>query len=311
MSQKIILRLSNEMGNQMFMYAAGYAFGKKLNRELLLDNETAFMEKKNISKYRLNDFEITGKIAPNDLKFLSSIGYIKKKILKKIDKFKRYKNFYIEKKDENKVTFFDDSFLNEKYANNLFIEGHFESEKYFKEFKNEIRNEFIFKNIDSYKNNLYYNMIKNSNSVSICIRQNRFSEKNRKINDDDIQNSKSFTNEQIVYIKKCIDIIKSKIDKPKFFVWSNDYTNLEHAFPEDNFTLVKNKENISNDKRVSLDLFLMSQAKNHIVVPSSFNWWGCWLSNNSKSIVIRPSPNNFKYFKVNNNDLWPESWLKI
>ena len=95
MSQKIILRLSNEMGNQMFMYAAGYAFGKKLNRELLLDNETAFMEKKNISKYRLNDFEITGKIAPDDLKFLSTIGYMKKKILKKIDKFKMYKNFYI------------------------------------------------------------------------------------------------------------------------------------------------------------------------------------------------------------------------
>ena len=55
----------------------------------------------------------------------------------------------------------------------------------------------------------------------------------------------------------------------------------------------------------------MTQAKHYVVIPSSFNWWGCWLSNNSKSIVIRPSSNNFKYFKINNNDLWPESWLKI
>ena len=29
MNKKLILRLSNEMGNQMFMYAAGYTFAKK------------------------------------------------------------------------------------------------------------------------------------------------------------------------------------------------------------------------------------------------------------------------------------------
>ena len=25
-------------------------------------------------------------------------------------------------------------------------------------------------------------------------------------------------------------------------------------------------------------MFLISQSKNHIVIPSSFNWWGAWLS---------------------------------
>ena len=46
MKKKIILRLSNEIGNQMFMYASALSISKKMNRELLLDNETAFLLKK-------------------------------------------------------------------------------------------------------------------------------------------------------------------------------------------------------------------------------------------------------------------------
>ena len=46
MRKKLIIRLSNEIGNQMFMYASAYSISKKLNRELLIDNETAFLSKK-------------------------------------------------------------------------------------------------------------------------------------------------------------------------------------------------------------------------------------------------------------------------
>ena len=46
MSKKLILRLSNELGNQMFMYASAYSVSKQLNRELYIDDETAFLSKK-------------------------------------------------------------------------------------------------------------------------------------------------------------------------------------------------------------------------------------------------------------------------
>ena len=56
MEKKIILRLSNGLGNQMFMYASAYSLAKKLNRKLLIDNETAFRSRKNISNFALSYF---------------------------------------------------------------------------------------------------------------------------------------------------------------------------------------------------------------------------------------------------------------
>ena len=36
MTKKLILRLSNNLGNQMFMYASAFALSKMLNRELFM-----------------------------------------------------------------------------------------------------------------------------------------------------------------------------------------------------------------------------------------------------------------------------------
>jgi hypothetical protein len=311
MNKKIILRLSNEIGNQMFMYAAAYSISRSLNRDLYLDNETAFQLKKNISTYGLDEFEINHKIAPNRFKFLKFDGYLRRKFLLKLDGFKNVKKFYIEHKNKEKITYFDEKFLYSRFQNNLFIEGHFESEKYFHNYKQEIINEFVFKYKDYYSKNKFFGQISNSNSISICVRQDRFSEKLRKINSRDIKKSQDYSLEQINYIQKSIELIKSKVQNPKFFIWSNNFNNLEKYFPVNKFTHIKNNEPLIEGRRPLLDLFLMSQAKHFIVTPSSFNWWGAYLSLNPNKIIIRPDENNFSTFKINNLDFWPEKWIKI
>ena len=50
-NKKIIIRLSNELGNQMFMYASAYSISKELNKKLYIDDETAFFSRKNVSKF--------------------------------------------------------------------------------------------------------------------------------------------------------------------------------------------------------------------------------------------------------------------
>ena len=40
MDKNLIVKISNGFGNQMFLYAAAYAFSKKLGYNLLIDDET-------------------------------------------------------------------------------------------------------------------------------------------------------------------------------------------------------------------------------------------------------------------------------
>jgi len=311
MNKRIILRLSNEIGNQMFMYASAYSLSKEMNRELFLDNETAFLSKKNISKYALDNFKITSHIVEDKYKFKNFSGYLKRKFLLKINSLRSKKKFFIEKKNINKVTSFDNSFVNKTFHDHLYLEGHFESQKYFINHSDEIKNQFQFINYHEFKNNSFFNEICNSNSVSVCIRQNRFNEGRGKNNLENINKSSKYSLEQINYINKASSIIKSKIPNAKFYLWSNDFSNLK----KENFNFKFTAVNISNhdikfDIR-ALNLFLISNCKHFIVTPSTFNWWGAWLSNNKDKIIIRPNDNYFSLFKINNLDFWPETWLKI
>ena len=141
MTKKLILRLSNNLGNQMFMYASAFAFSKILNRELFIDIQTAYSDKRNIHKFDLDKFNM-GAQKLHLIMFLGTIGYIKRK-LKILLKLK--KKIFILSRDANKSTSFDKNIRNGNYNDPLFVEGHFETEKYFNMFSDDIKNEFKLK----------------------------------------------------------------------------------------------------------------------------------------------------------------------
>ena len=155
----------------MFMYAAAFSISKKMNRNLLIDNETAYLSRKNISSYGLNNFDITAKISNNDYKFKNLKGYLERKFLKKTDFLRTFKKFYVEKKNKDKVTKFDIDFIKKNFSDNLFLECHFEIEKYFAPYKEELLKEFNFKDKNRFNELSIYNQINQPNSVGVCLRQ--------------------------------------------------------------------------------------------------------------------------------------------
>ena len=309
--KKTIIRISNELGNQMFMYASAFSISRELNRELHVDDETAFLSKKNVSTYGLRSFKITSPCAPDNLKFKTFLGYIKRKLLIYSNLIRSKKNFYIEKKEIKKITRYDDDYKNISFDNTIFLEGHFESEKYFIKYKNDIKNEFKFKNENKLKNNPYFMNVNKENSVAICLRQNRYTEGRGKNTQQNKIKSWNFTMEQIKYINIAANYIKSKVENPSFFLWSNDFLNIDKKKFKFDYTEVKiNNLDNSSDKRIN-DLFLISKCSHFIVIPSTFNWWGAWLSEKNNKIVLRPSDNFFSDFYVNNQDFWPLNWTTI
>jgi len=297
MHKKIIVRIAEGLGNQLFMYANSLALSKKFNYELNIDNTSGYFKKKNQNRsYILDKFNISANLSDKNLRFDNYYLDIKRKYLKKTDFLRKNKRFIIEKVDNNKKTFFSDH-SSGFFSNNIFVEGHFESEKYFDNYKNIIKKEFIIKDQFLDTNN-YSKMLSNTNSVSIALRRNRFSEGYKK---DNIKSEKFFLN-TIDYINKSVELVKTKIPNPKFFIWSNDFTDMENYYDPSEFIFIKNEKN-----KILNDFDLFKYSKHFIVGPTSFHWWGAWLNSNKDSLCIRPLNLNVS----NNKDLWPEAWLPV
>ena len=311
MEEKLIIRLSNNLGNQMFMYAAGYAASRKMSRNFYYDKISSYMSYKNIYKFSLDRFNLNAKLADTKYIFDGFSGYCKRKLLKKIDFFKFNKNFLLEKKTNNKITYFDETLFNNKYANTVYMEGYFESEKYFLDYREEIKNQFIPKKHNNFVKNEYLSKLKNTESVCLCIRQNRFAEKFGKINNSDIQKSNKFVLEQINYIRRAISYFESKLNNPVFYLWSNNIKDLNNKFNTRDIIFINNKHIKDDLDKIHLDLFLMTNCKHFAVIPSAFNWWGCWLSNNKDGIILRPNNKHFTNLDIKNKDYWPLKWKEI
>lgn len=299
----IISRIAEGLGNQLFMYANSYALSRKINYKLFIDNESGYFQKKNIRSYQLDNFNISAPLCANIYKYNDNLKNIKRKFLIKIDKFKKKKNFIIEPRNKEKKTKFTPFDYN-SLSNLLHVEGYYESENYFIDYKTDLLKQFTLRNESIYQKNNYYQSIKkNDNIFSICVRQNRFSERiSNKYDKNAILKSENFTKSTIDYIYRAVNFVDQKIKDVKYYIWSNDFSNLRNYFPSDKFVFVDIKSNKS-----LTDFYLLLNCKNFIVGPTSFHWWPAWLNENKSSLILRPKDINIS----NNSDFWPNHWISI
>lgn len=291
----IIVQLIGGLGNQMFQYAM--ARRSAILKETDLKFDISCFKYYEDRKYDLGCFNIAGDFAsdkeiyrlkgPEDKK-------IPRKIFKIINKIKPYhKRSYIMERHYC----FDPDIL--KISNNVYLEGYWQSEKYFKEIENIIRSEFKIKHRPDPANKELGSLISGSHSVSIHIRRGDY------IADPDI--NKVHGTCSLEYYNAAIEKIAKIIKDPHFFIFSDDTVwaenNLKIDYPT---TLIKGN---SGNKDYE-DMRLMSFCRHNIIANSSFSWWGAWLGENPDKIVIAPK----KWFNdqsINTGDLLPRSWHRI
>ena len=79
--------------------------------------------------------------------------------------------------------------------------------------------------------------------------------------------------EQVRYINKSASFIKTKINNPIFYLWSNDFSSVPENLFEFNFKKIDlSSQKLDYDQRIC-SLFLLTQCKHFIVTTSTFNWW--------------------------------------
>lgn len=291
----IIVRLIGGLGNQMFQYAFGKALALKYNTILKFDT-LSLLDRSNTlythRDYELDVFDIEKNVASSlhINKFKNSTSVIAK-ILTNLSPKLSYKTI----NEEGFV--FDSNDLKEK--TNLYLNGYWQSEKYFIEYEAQIRKSFFFKKEASLDNKQILKQIKETASVSVHFRRGDYvSLESAK----EVHGVCSFD-----YYYRAIEMIASKEKNPFFYIFSD-----EPEWVKENFKLNFPSLIIAHNsgKKSYEDLRLMSACKHNIIANSSFSWWGAWLNENNKKIVIAPRL-WFLNRTVNTEDLIPVKWIRI
>ena len=142
------------------------------------------------------------------------------------------------------------------------------------------------------ENKSILNCINNSDSVSIHVRRGDYLEPQFVSRYGNIAT--------LDYYNNAIQIIRKKIEKPYFFVFSDDIEWVKENLQLDNTVYVTHNKG----KNSYLDMFLMSNCKHNIIANSSFSFWAAMLNKNEGKIVVYPS----KWTNMRTPDYFPESW---
>jgi hypothetical protein len=289
----IITHIIGGLGNQLFQYAMARRITYKKNLVLKLDISDFPSYK--IHGFRLNQFNITAEPASQDeiRQFIKNRNRMYLRFVRTYNSFLPFTSrSYVEER------FFAYDPETTKLADNIYLEGHWPSEKYFQDIEPVIRQELTLKEeMDVYHQDLK-NQIADMESVSMHIRRGDYVT-------DPTANQVHGTC-SLDYYQKAVDEIARSFEKPHFFIFSDDpewaLKNLKISFP---MTVVKREGGRDYE-----DLILMSCCKNHIIANSTFSWWGAWLNPRKDKIVISPA----KWYQgadYNTKDLLPGSWITI
>ena len=182
------------------------------------------------------------------------------------------------------------SYLNIPIVNgNLKLDGYYQNEKYFKQYRNEILNLFKIDDTTNQYLNEKYSGITFENTCSIHVRRGNY-----------VERQHFHPLQTIGYYKQAISIIG---EETLFLIFSDDI-----EWCKSNLDFIKNKIFISGNLDYQ-DLYLMSMCNHNIIANSSFSWWGAWLNKHINKSVIYPS----HWFNngPDSSQIGGENWIKI
>lgn len=289
-NKSVVVGLSGGLGNQLFQYAAGRALSLKLGVDLVLD--ISWFQGGSDRAYALEAFSINPKTYCGPFFFP---GWAKR-LLCRITR--RWANRKLGVPVFREAHFqFDSAYT--KLDSPVYLEGFWQSERYFSNYKEIITRDFILKGVTSDQYKFLANQIQSSDSICIHIRRG-----------DYVTNPVATQMHGVCsldYIYQGVKAISEDLMQAHCFIFSDDpgwvRNNLILDLP---FTIV----DVAKPHEAHFDLALMSQCKHFVIANSSFSWWGAWLSNNASKRVVAPK----KWFANSQkctDDLIPASWMKI
>ncbi len=293
----IVVRLHGGMGNQMFQYAFGRALSLKYGLPLKLSIEAyqnrtprPFAKNFPIRSYDLDVFAIKGEIAKKeDIPWIYRM-HGRGRLALIVDALTR--RIFVHRGQEKFGKPFKGNIVPDK---KIYLDGWWQSPRYFAGYEDEIRKDFTLKVPFMGEIGRLMEEIKSSNSLCVHVRRT-----------DYLKNS-LYAKLDKEYYKKGIEYINAHASIEKIYVFSDDIewckANLQFGYP----VAFVGPEYAGS--KAEGQLMLMAACRYFIIANSTFSWWGAWLSNREGKIVV--APKQWYSTPVFTEEMFPADWIKI
>ena len=290
----IVVRITGGLGNQLFQYAMGRALAVKHGTDLLLEDSFYFDVPPGSTPrtYELDNYPIQGRRTTGQER--KAFGRYTGRVWRRIRKYVRLPGAfsYVCEPMQGGLSNF------ETLGDNVFLDGYWQTERYFSGIADVIHKEFTPLLPPSAQDHAILLQMQESPSVSLHVRRGDY------VTNPSAQAMHGLCS--LEYYGTAIRHAAERLGNPKFFIFSDDpewvRENLE--IPFDHVFIDHNAAAAWQDLR------LMSSCKHHILANSSFSWWGAWLNKSSDKIVIRPRQ---WYVGLPEQGDWtcPPQWLAV
>lgn len=290
---KIIPRIFGGLGNQLFCYAAARRLAFVNNAELVLDDVSGFVKDQVYKRhYQLDHFRIPCRKA-TVAERLEPFGRVRRCLKRRWNtRLPFEKRSYVQQEGRN----FDQRLLQLKPRGDLYLEGYWQSEGYFKDVEATIRQDLQIRQPADSNNQIIAARIRSQTAVAVHV---RFFDESK---------TAGSNNTPVDYYHRAIFEMERRVSGGHYYLFSDRPEVARDRIPmsDERTTLVINK----GDENAFADLWLMTLCRHFIIANSTFSWWGAWLAARADKLVIAP--------KLEGQDrswgfekLLPEEWIQI
>lgn len=277
-----VVRISDGLGNQMFQYAFAYALSKKTNAKVILD---PLFWGTSLRRYQLEEFNIliTKKMVSPILDYLLGCGP---------RNGRKFKNLYrqhlickhYQTLTEQQIMHYDEKVWNQTRP--TFFMGFWQSPRYFEQYYEELRTQFVLKKSLSEKANCYLKQLRQGISVALHIRRTDYVRK------------KGNATLQFQFYEEALARIKEAERTYQLFVFTDDKEFVKKNFHPCDYILIEGVDDLD-------EFELMKNCTHHIVANSTFSWWAAYLGENKGGIVYAPCTG------IWSEEFYPKEWNLI
>lgn len=286
----ILMTLIGGLGNQMFQYAAGRSLALATGQDLVLDRRHYRRAREH--GYGLDVFRLADRSVPEEdlppFRAEQPLAHLVWKLSGRGPKPLRESGPAYDPRVAH-------------VTGSVWLEGYFQSERYFAQHEAQIRDELTFRMPPDPENARWLSQIKDEpRAVSLHVRRG-----------DYVQNAKFAARHGTCtpdYYASALEYVAAQMgEEPVLYAFSDDPN-----WVRDNLDLPAEIRVVGHNgpDRNYEDLRLMSSCRHHIIANSSFSWWGAWLNPHSTKIVTAPE----RWYadpKFENPDIWPKDWVRL